>query len=205
MSKKKPDEYRPFNPLDKKHLGESVAKALLESQVHPLPPKKFKGAGIYVIYYTGDFKPYQRLAKKNPGDKFELPIYVGKAVPKGARKGGFGLDEDPKGVLYKRLNEHYKSVQAAKNLNADDFCCRYLVVEDIWIPLAESLLIEKFHPVWNHVLDGFGNHAPGKGRKDQKRSRWDEVHPGRDWAKKLEPCEVSKDDLIQEVEDALAD
>ena len=45
----------PFNPLDKRHLGESVASAMLKSPIHPLPPEKFKGAGIYAIYYTGDF------------------------------------------------------------------------------------------------------------------------------------------------------
>ena len=44
----------PFNPLDKRHLGESVASAMLKSPIHPLPPEKFKGAGImpYIIQET---------------------------------------------------------------------------------------------------------------------------------------------------------
>ena len=78
-----------------------------------------------------------------------MPIYVGKAVPAGTRKGGFGLDIEHGSVLYHRLVEHAESVKAAVNLDIADFFCRFLVVDDIWIPLAESVLIEKFKPVWN--------------------------------------------------------
>jgi hypothetical protein len=67
------------------------------------------------------------------------------------------------------------------------FYCRFLVVDDIWIPLGESLLIEKTKPLWNVIVDGFGNHDPGKGRYNQQMSAWDTLHPGRDWAKKLQP------------------
>ena len=61
----------PFNPLDKRHLGESVAAAMLKSEVHPLPPEKFKGAGIYAIYYTGDFEAYGNLAAVNSNGQFQ--------------------------------------------------------------------------------------------------------------------------------------
>jgi len=33
--------------------------------------------------------------------------------------------------------------------------------------------------------DGFGNHDPGSGRYNQKRSVWDQVHPGRSWATRM--------------------
>lgn len=194
---------QPFNPLDKKNLGESVAEAMIEGPIHRLPPERFVGAGIYAIYYVGDFEPYRELSDRNREGRFERPIYVGKAVPPGARKGGFGLGEEPGEVLSNRLKQHYQSVRAAENLNENDFFCRYLVVEDIWIPLAESLLIEKFQPVWNRILDGFGNHAPGGGREEQKRSSWDEVHRGRAWAEHLNPCASSKDDLLNAVRDFL--
>ena len=193
----------PFNPLDKQHLGESVASAMLKSPVHSMPPAKFIGAGIYAIYYTGDFEAYSELAKVNRNDQFARPIYVGKAVPAGARKGGLGLGADPGTALYKRLNEHYESIKAAENLNEADFFCRYLVVDDIWIPLAESLLIEKFQPVWNRILDGFGNHDPGKGRYAQQKSPWDEVHPGREWAYRLKPCAYAQETLVMRVSDFL--
>ena len=189
----------PFNPLDKRHLGESVASAMLQSQIHNLPPEKFKGAGIYAIYYIGDFDAYRNLAQANRDNQFSRPIYVGKAVPPGARKGGFGLGGDPGTALYKRLTEHFESVKAAENLNESDFFCRYLVVDDIWIPLAESLLIEKFQPVWNRVLDGSGNHDPGSGSYAQQKSPWDELHPGREWANRLRPCANTQDILMERV------
>ena len=43
---------KPFNPLDKRNLGESVANALIETQIQPLPPMPFVGAGVYAIYFT---------------------------------------------------------------------------------------------------------------------------------------------------------
>ena len=45
--------FEPFNPLDKRHLGASVANALLESDIYPLPPEPFIGAGVYApVSYT---------------------------------------------------------------------------------------------------------------------------------------------------------
>ena len=78
----------PFNPLDKRHLGESVGQALLHQPVVPLSEiPTFIGAGIYALYYTGKFPAYEPLASANSGGNFCAPIYVGRAVPKGARKG----------------------------------------------------------------------------------------------------------------------
>ena len=95
--------FEPFNPLDKRHLGVSVANALLESETYPLPPEPFIGAGVYALYYLGDFPAYEVLAEVNRNDQYACPIYVGKAVPDGARKGGQGDDVDPGTALYKRL------------------------------------------------------------------------------------------------------
>lgn len=194
---------KPFNPLDKRNLGESVADAALNSEIYPLPPEPFIGAGVYMLYYVGDLPLYRKLANANRNGRFENPIYVGKAVPAGARKGGMGLDVDHGMALFKRLSEHSESVTDAENLNLQDFRCRFLVVDDIWIPLAESLLIEKFAPVWNRVLDGFGNHDPGKGRHSGKMPYWDCVHPGREWAKRLQPCLYTRQELESRVTEYL--
>lgn len=185
MSTDQPRRIPPFNPLDKKNLGDSVAEAMLQQSVGPLPPEPFIGAGIYAIYYHGGFPLYRDIAVENRDGSCGWPIYVGKAVPAGARKGGFDLDADPGQALYKRLVEHATSIEHATNIDLADFQCRFLVVEDIWIPLAESLLIEMFSPLWNRIIDGFGNHDPGKGRHNQQRSQWDVIHPGRPWAHKL--------------------
>ena len=186
MAKAQPPIVKPFNPLDKVSLGESVAEAMLHQQVGALPPSPFIGAGIYAIYYLGSFSLYAELVEKNRGEQYLWPIYVGKAVPAGARKGGFGLGADPGQVLYKRLAEHAASIEQAHNIDIADFRCRFLVVDDIWIPLAESLLIEMYSPLWNRKIDGFGNHDPGKGRYNQQKSAWDLIHPGRPWADKLQ-------------------
>jgi hypothetical protein len=91
------------------------------------------------------------------------------------------------------------SVAEASNLESSDFQCRYLVVDDVWIPLAESLLIERFQPLWNVLVDGFGNHDPGSGRHQQKKSPWDVLHPGRGWAERLQPCAKSKEEVESEI------
>jgi len=191
---------KPFNPLDKRNLGESVADALLQTEAKTLPPEPFIGAGVYAIYYTGAFSAYERLASVNRNGQFRCPIYVGKAVPPGARKGGLGLEVDHGQALYKRLTEHAESVKAANNLDIADFHCRFLAVDDIWIPLAESMLIERFKPVWNRILDGFGNHDPGKGRHQGMKPQWDCVHPGRVWAERIQPCAYTAEQLMERVE-----
>lgn len=194
----KPDtpKPKPFNPLEKKNLGESVAEALLAQAVEKLPPaERFSGAGVYAIYYTGGFDLYAPLAEHNRGGRFEVPIYVGKAIPAGARKGGLGLDLPSGNDLHKRLSEHAGSVRQAKNLEAEHFFCRYLIVDDIWIPLGESLLIDRFAPLWNQVIDGFGNHHTGSGRYEQQVSPWDILHPGRSWAEKLKASTRTQESL----------
>jgi hypothetical protein len=194
---------KPFNPLDKRHLGESVADALLDATVQSLPPEQFFGAGVYALYYTGSFPAYRQLVEDNKGNEFSCPIYVGKAVPAGARKGGLGWGVEHGQALYKRLSEHAESVNAVQNLALSDFYCRFLVVDDIWIPLAESMLIEKFKPIWNRALDGFGNHDPGRGRYNGMKPQWDCLHPGREWAEKLRAGAFTKEQLETRVSEYL--
>jgi len=195
-------EQNPYNPLDKHHLGESVANAILSNPVEPLPPDNdFTGAGIYAIYYFGDFPLYSQIAVQNKGGKYNCPIYVGKAIPKGGRRGS--LTPTVGRVLYSRVAEHAKSIEQATNLGLEDFVCRYLVVDAIWIPLGESLLIQRFSPVWNTTLDGFGNHDPGGGRRNQQRSSWDVVHPGRGWAERLAENKKSESEITESVKTAI--
>jgi hypothetical protein len=90
--------------LAKDNLGKSVAEALLERSLGPLPPQdRFIAAGIYAIYYHGPFKLYAPLVERNRAAArqgvIEAPIYIGKAVPAGTRKGGVGLGAEPGMVL----------------------------------------------------------------------------------------------------------
>lgn len=204
----------PFNPLEKRNLGASVAEAMLAGPCLPLSVlTKFNGAGIYAIYYSGGFPAYAPVSSRNQNGKFNAPIYVGKAVPEGARQGLLVSTHDDSVALQTRLNDHRKSIQAVEayalatglpNLKLADFHCRYLIVEDIWIPLGESLLIAKFTPLWNQFLDGFGNHQPGKGRHEGARPRWDMVHPGRNWAEKHPARPESVSEILRDVANHLA-
>lgn len=187
----------PYNPLDKNSIGDNIVRELAASPIHLLPSLKsggrglaareyvFEGAGIYALYYVGDFSAYSRITAGNKENRFEAPIYIGKADPKGGRKGALELDAAEGTPLYSRLKDHASSIDHAVNLQISDFRCRFLVVDDIWISLGERRAIQRFLPLWNTTVDGFGNHDPGNRRKEQYRSDWDVVHPGRSWAEKL--------------------
>lgn len=190
----------PFNPLDKVNLGASVAEALVTSTAYPLGDvPSFFGVGIYAIYYCGDFKPYQRIAQQNVDPQQpRMPIYVGKAVPPGSRKGIAVSDPLQSKSLSNRLTEHAESIRLAENIEIEDFVCRYVIVDEIWIPLGESLLIAKFAPLWNTIVEGFGNHDPGSGRYQGLRPRWDVAHPGRTWALKCKQREETATDILRD-------
>jgi hypothetical protein len=147
------------------------------------------------------------MADLNRDQRFRAPIYVGEAVPEGSRKGGTVRANKATFKLYSRLREHARSIEAAQNLRIQDFYFRYLVVDDIWIPLGESLIIDRFSPVWNKIIDGFGIHTPGKGRKDQLTSSWDTLHPGRAFVTRvgLPPNPKTQDQLMRDVQAHLED
>jgi hypothetical protein len=187
----------PYNPLEKSELAKSVETALLARPRERLDQvAEFLGVGIYVIYYNGSHPIYVSLSAATP-------IYVGKAVPRGSRKGrtapvGAGRE------LWERIDEHRESAEQAADLDPSHFDVRYLVADELFIPLAERLMIRTFGPVWNVVVDGFGNHDPGSGRYNQKLSPWDALHPGRPWAQRLGPPKIPPDAIVAEVQNYLA-
>jgi hypothetical protein len=195
-----------YNPLEKVNLAKSIEGELLARPTEPLSAvANATGAGVYVIYYTGAFPAYASIAAENRDGKFERPIYIGKAIPKGGRKGGLSTDVSAAGrALGDRLKQHATSIDEAENLELADFHVRHLVVDDIWIPLGENMLIETFKPVWNRAIDGFGNKDPGKRRSTQYRSPWDVLHPGRQFAVKLAASPVTAEFLLKRVGDYFA-
>ena len=198
------DECVPFNPLDKESLVVSIERALLAEEPHALGEiNKFAGAGIYALRYTGSYPAYKLLSEINNGF-LAVPVYVGKADSKGKRKGGYLAEGTREPVLWNRLRDHAVSIEQARNLDIEDFMCRFLVVDDLWIGLGESLPISKFAPVRNTFVDGFGNHDSGKGRRAGRRSRWDTLHPGRVWADSLADNPMSAEQIAREVEEYVA-
>lgn len=195
-----------YNPLDKLNLAKSIEVELLRRAAIPLADAgAVTGAGIYVIYYSGAFEAYADIRANPQASEFTKPIYIGKAIPKGGRKGGLTKDASSGRALAERLGQHASSVNEADNLELRDFWVRHLVVDDVWIPLGENMLIQSFKPVWNRAIDGFGNKDPGRRRATQFRSPWDVLHPGRSFTHKLAESPVSVEFLLQRVEDYFAD
>ena len=125
---------RAYNPLSVDELGQNAARALMNYPASPLPPvSAFDGAGVYTIHYSGSFDAYQDMPE---------PIYVGKADPPGKRQGRDSTRQTGT-VLHRRLSEHSASVESAENLDLDDFQCRWLVLDPVWIGLTEQVLISK--------------------------------------------------------------
>lgn len=172
---------------------------LISRPAHSLPlPKRFDGAGVYALYYTGDFEHYANI-KAHQGRE-SIPIYVGKAVPSGWRRGRSSKVKECS--LYQRLKEHTRSIKLVDNLKVEDFKCRFMILENQECSLIsdiESALISRFKPLWNSVIDGFGNHDPGSGRYNQSPSEWDVLHPGRPWVKKLTGAAPKLDAILEKI------
>lgn len=156
--------------------------------VYELPsPERFHGTGVYALYCISDQGGYSKYHQINR-TSFRLPIYIGKAVPRGWRQARTLTNLDSKTFeLYGRLREHNHSIVQGMGIEIDDFRCRFMILEgqesDL-IGTVEAALIRMYKPLWNTVIDGFGNHDPGKGRYNQAKSDWDVYHPGRKWAEK---------------------
>lgn len=195
----------PYNPLDKTNLGASITQELLKRDAFPLPPNEpFIGAGIYALYYCGNYEPYKILSQVNESKPASLPIYVGKAIPQGGRKGGVSTEPYKGKALHSRICQHAKSIVDAENLDINHFTFKYLLLDDIWIPLGENLLIDQYKPLWNKIVDGFGIHDPGKGRYLQARSSWDTIHRGRELAEKCKNLNSkTEDQIISEIKNYL--
>ena len=181
---------RIFDPLSVDELGRSAARALMVYPPDALPPSEaFTGAGVYTLHYLGRFSVYENLG-------IDKPIYVGKADPPGRRQGRSAAARSS-AALYQRLAHHSRSIEAATNLELLDFRCRWLILDPVWIGLTEQVLISKYRPVWNVTIDGFGNNDPGRGRWNQRRSQWDTLHPGRDWASNLQDRDETMADMLR--------
>ena len=137
-----------------------------------------QGPGIYSLFYNGAHEAHKSISQTS------RPIYAGKAIPPGSRRGDEG--DVRARVLQRRIREHQVSIREAENLEVEDFAFRSLAVVPAWINLSERAVIQHYRPVWNACLDGFGDHNPGSGRLSGERSWWDTLHPGRTWADSLQ-------------------
>lgn len=194
-----------YNPLEYGAITDSISRQFFSTAVIPLEDvTPFEGSGIYALFYTGPFPAYQPIAVQNRKAPGSWPIYIGKAAPS-KRKGDENLADLAVSVyqgdsLFKRIKNHRDSIAAAENLDVVDFSVRLLVLSYIWVPMAETAMINRYLPLWNNVVDGFGNHNPGRGRINGLRPRWDTLHPGRSWATQFPERPETVDDIAQDIE-----
>jgi hypothetical protein len=167
-----------FDPSNPKIIGRFIALALVAQNREPLGAvAPFYGSGVYAIYYKGGFRPYQ------PITGTETPIYVGQAAP-AQNNARTPVEQGER--LARRLKDHAKSIgSATSTLNISDFEYRALVVQSGHETAAEDYLIHLFKPIWNNetdILFGIGKHGDDATTRQNKKSPWDTLHPGRAWA-----------------------
>jgi hypothetical protein len=184
-----------FDPTDPNTSGRVVALTLVAQTKHPLAKiPDFYGAGVYAIYYRGDFGPYAALKG------MDHPIYVGKADPDNQS----AKDAVSQGTkLSARLNEHARSIRKADTtLDINDFDCRFLIVQTGFQKSAEDYLINFFKPIWNSetkICFGLGKHGDSSETRVNKRSPWDTMHPGREWADATTENQKAPEAIIEQI------
>ncbi len=189
-----------FDPTDPNTAGRVVALTMVAQHRHALARiPDFYGAGVYAIYYKGDFGPYAMLKGK------EHPIYVGKADPDNPA----AKDAMQQGTkLSARLREHANSIRKARTtLDIDDFECRFLIVQTGFQKSAEDYLINFFKPIWNSetkICFGLGKHGDSSDTRGNKRSPWDTLHPGRAWADSTTDNQKAPELILEQINVHLA-
>lgn len=177
-----------FDPSDPKIVGRMVSLALLAQPLIRLTDiRSSYGSGVYAIYYTGDHPLYAGISGS------ETPIYVGKADP---ANDDASTTREQGARLTARLLEHAGTIATAAGyadqlpnglspIRLEDFLSRRLVCATNAQLVAEKHLIRTFWPVWNAETKacwGMSKHGDAASTRANKRSPWDVVHPGRQWA-----------------------
>ncbi len=175
---------------------------------HIPPPEVFTGTGVYALYYIGKTGIYSKFGNEINRTGYNIPIYVGKAVPEGWRQNRILVTTETNTKrLFNRIREHAKSIRSTRNLVVENFHCRFMIFEgnaQNMIAAVEAALIAEKTPLWNSVVDGFGNHAPGGKRKTGRLPAWDALHPGRGWTATMEGDRPEAKDVERRVKDYFA-
>lgn len=193
-----------FDPSDPKVVGRMVSLALLAQPLIRLADiRPSYGSGVYAIYYKGEHPLYAGIAGS------ETPIYVGKADP---ANDDASTTREQGAKLTARLLEHAGTIATAADyadrlpdglhpIRLEDFLSRRLVCATNAQLVAEKHLIRTFWPVWNSETKacwGMSKHGDAASTRANKRSPWDVVHPGRQWAlderlvNSIEPNEIAR-------------
>jgi hypothetical protein len=197
-----------FNPLDPEAIGSILRQRLEASALLTFPPGRFRGAGLYALYYIGNSIPEYQLLSREFEQSREIPIYVGKAE---AGNSSYGYEPNYEATkLYDRIIKHANSVSEIENSNGTgnlrraDFRVKLLSLDDAWIVLGERALLRAYRPVlWNSIVNGFGSNSPGTARNNP-RSAWDTMHPGRERAGQMPNRKLTLEEMRSLVSECVA-
>lgn len=118
--------------------------------------KCFQFPGVYLIYYAGETSLYEDLVRPSQ----DRPIYVGMS--------GKGF--------FNRLEDHRRKLASAKDLEADDFFIRFIILDiECYAPSIEGMLKEYYSPLWNdkNVKFSFGKFL-------DRNNNWYKYHVAKD-------------------------
>lgn len=178
-------------------IARFFAFSFVEGEKLPLvevEKSRFFGSGVYAIYYIGD-----DVESYIPLSRSETPIYLGKAVPNDSAA---EIAHDQGSGLWERLKKHRNNIDKG-GLRSSDFLYRYAIIQSGMEGAVEDFMIRLFKPVWNKemkICAGFGKHGDAAETRKNKRSKWDTMHPGRDWANATTDDQRSRDQIIKDIE-----
>ena len=147
------DHIFPCPPGFRKILDDAI-RFFSGTPVHALPPPiKFAGSGVYAIYCIATEGLYQKYGNEVNKYSYQVPIYVGKAVPQGWRP------MQNASLCFLSINEQldfWKSlVKKTVGLFADDFMVRFCSSNYVGLELCSQLyksLNILFSPLWNELF-----------------------------------------------------
>ena len=134
-------------------LCKDAVRAFNGTPVCELPPPRFVGSGVYAIYCTAKKGIYERYGNKVNRMGYNVPIYVGKAVPKGWH--GDGCFETL--TCQEQLSFWHHKIKSAIGFSTEDFVCRIFAIDEFCekeINCVHGMMMESYHPVWNKVFVG---------------------------------------------------
>ena len=139
--------------------------------VLPLPPdESFSGAGVYAIYCIAKKGLYKSYGDKINRTSYDVPIYVGKAVPaKGPCRKEVRFVETP---CRDQLMFWHRMIRMTIGMSPDDFRFRECVgcgLETKYIEGICRVLRYEFKPVWNRLF-AFDNTA------NDICAKWNSIH-----------------------------
>ncbi len=113
-----------------------------------LPPEEsFKGAGVYAIYCISKKGLYKTYGEKINRLSYDMPIYVGKAVP--SRRSFSSLSINEQLVFWQ------SRFRTTLMMTQRDFAFRALPIGHQHQPLQNQLfrtLVKLYRPVWNQIF-----------------------------------------------------